>query len=63
MAEGNKRTKERGKQGKLIEIKQHGNIAFQLLIKAQKLHKNINLAEVVKYQLTLKLRFSRWVLG
>ena len=52
MADGNKRTKVRGKQGKLIEIKQHGNIAFQLLIKAQKLHKNINLAEVVKYQLT-----------
>ena len=49
MADGNKRTKVRGKQGKPIEIKQHGNIAFQLLIKAQKLHKNINLAEVVKY--------------
>ena len=52
MADGNKRTKVRGKQGKLIEIKQHGNLAFQLLIIAQNLHRNINLAEVLKYQLT-----------
>ena len=40
------------KNKKVVELKQQGNIAFQLLVKSQSLGKNIDLLNVMKYQLT-----------
>ena len=40
------------KQNKLVELKQQGNIAFQLLVKSQNLNLNIDLKKVMKFQLT-----------
>ena len=52
MADANKKTKLKTKDNKIIELKQHGNIAFQLLVKSQNMNVNLDLQSVMKYQLT-----------
>ena len=52
MADSNKRTKKRTKDNKVIELKQHGNIAFQLLVKSQEKKINIDLEFIMQFQLT-----------
>ena len=52
MADGNKKVKIKGKENKVVEIKQNSNIAFQLLVQAQSQNLSINLEEVMKYPLT-----------
>ena len=47
-----KRVKVTTKQNKVVELKQSGNIAFQLLVKTQNRGKFLDLQEVMKYQLT-----------
>ena len=37
---------------KVVELKQQGNIAFQLLVKAQSLGMSIDLEHIMKFQLT-----------
>ena len=46
MANTNKIVKLKNSHNKLIELKQHGNIAFQLLLKSQTIGKEINIREV-----------------
>ena len=52
MANVCKKASVKGKQNKVIELKQTGNIAFQLLVKAQTTNRNVDLEEVMKHQLT-----------
>ena len=52
MADHNKVAKLKNSQNKLIQYKQQGNIAFQVLIKAQNLNIDINIQELMTYQLT-----------
>ena len=40
------------KTNKVVELKQQGNIAFQLLVKSQETNNEIDLEKVMKYQLT-----------
>ena len=47
-----RRVKVTTKQNKVVELKQSGNIAFQLLVKTQNRGKFLDLQEVMKYQLT-----------
>ena len=46
MATTNKTAKLKSNQNKLIELKQQGNIAFQLLLKSQEIGKKIDIGEV-----------------
>ena len=52
MADAHKRAKVKTKDNKVIELKQHGNIAFQLLVKSQEMNLNIDLDFIMKFQLT-----------
>ena len=52
MGDLNKKVRITGTQNKVVELKQQGNIAFQLLVKSQTLDRNLDLQEVMKYQLT-----------
>ena len=52
MASGSKKTKVTTKENKVVELKQQGNVAFQLLLKLQKTCHTIDLHEIMKYQLT-----------
>ena len=52
MSSTDKKTSFTNKQKKIVELKQQGNVAFQLLVKSQNLNMNIDLRNVMKYQLT-----------
>ena len=52
MGDMDKKIQVSGSQKKIVELKQHSNIAFQLLVKSQALGQNLDLQEVMKYQLT-----------
>ena len=52
MADNNKVAKIKNSQNKLIQYKHQGNIAFQVLLKAQNLNINIDIQELMTYQLT-----------
>ena len=52
MADIYKTTKLKNSRNKEIQFKQQGNIAFQVLVKAQNLNIDINLQELMTYQLT-----------
>ena len=52
MADIHKTTKLKNSRNKEIQFKQQGNIAFQVLVKAQNLNIDINLQELMTYQLT-----------
>ena len=52
MADTSKKVKLRSKENEVTELKQHGNIAFQLLVKSQQGHIDIDLQELMAYQLT-----------
>ena len=52
MANSSKKVKLKTSTNKVVELKQQGNIAFQLLVKSQHLGMNLDLTEVMKYQLT-----------
>ena len=52
MANANKNIKVKTKDNKVIELKQQGNVAFQLLLKLQSTNQNIDLGQIMKYQLT-----------
>ena len=52
MANSSKKVRLKTSKNKVVELKQQGNIAFQLLVKSQHLGMNLDLAEVMKYQLT-----------
>ena len=52
MEDLSKKAKVTTKQNKVIELKQQGNIAFQLLVKSQDLGGKLDLKEIMKYQLT-----------
>ena len=51
MADSSKKVKLKTSTNKVVELKQHGKIAFQLLVKSQHLGMNVDLREVMKYQL------------
>ena len=51
MANSSKKIKLKTSTNKEVELKQQGNIAFQLLVKSQHLGMNLDLNEVLKYQL------------
>ena len=48
----NKKIKVTNGKKKVVEFKEHNNVAFQLLVKSQALGKSLNLQEVMKFQLT-----------
>ena len=52
MGEHSKKVKVTTKENKVVELKQQGIIAFQLLMKCQNMDKKMDLQEVMKYQLT-----------
>ena len=52
MGDISKRVKLTTSQNKVVELKQQGSIAFQLLLKSQKLNVGLDLRETMKYQLT-----------
>ena len=52
MASVTKPVKLKTSQNKVVELKQQGNIAFQLLVKSQQISSPINLHDVMRYQLT-----------
>ena len=52
MAQTSKSVKLRSKQNKVTELKQQGNIAFQLLLKSQQGDLDVDLKELLAYQLT-----------
>ena len=52
MANSSKKMKLKTSTNKEVKLKQQGNIAFQLLVKSQHLGMNLDLNEVMKYQLT-----------
>ena len=52
MANSSKKIKLKTSTNKEVELKQQGNIAFQLLVKSQHFGMNLDLNEVMKYQLT-----------
>ena len=52
MAETKKRVKLKTSQRKVIEYKQQGDIAFQLMVKAQSSGSQLDLREIMKYSLT-----------
>lgn len=52
MAETKKRVKLKTSERKVIEYKQQGDIAFQLMVKAQSSGSQLNLREIMKYSLT-----------
>ena len=52
MAQTSKSVKLRSKQNKVTELKQQGNIAFQLLLKSRQGDLDVDLKELLAYQLT-----------
>ena len=52
MGNASKTIKVTTKENKIVELKQQGNVAFQLLLKMQNTSQSIDLQEIMKYQLT-----------
>ena len=52
MATVNKKTRLNKSNDKVVECREHGNVAFQLLVKSQKAGQQADVKELMKFQLT-----------